>query len=99
MQAPDSKRIKSVVMITKQEEEMRKPLSKINADPHHYKTKFSWPVQYDENFNCINPQNAITFYWDKFHSDNGIVPKPEPAVDNYKESAIAQEKRVAKRTA
>ena len=86
-------------MVNKQEEEMRKPLSKINEDPHHFKTKFSGPVQYDEDLNCINPQNAITFDWVKFHSENGIVPKPGPAVDNYKESAIAQEIRVAKRTA
>lgn len=99
MQAPDSKRIRTVVMVTKQEEEMRKPLSKINEDPHHFKTKFSGPVQYNEDLNCINLQNSITFDWDKFHSENGIVPKPGPAVENYQESAIAQEIRVAKRTA
>ncbi len=61
MQAPSSKRIKSVVMITKQDEDMKKTLSKINQDPHNYKTKFSGPLQYDEDLNCINPQNAITF--------------------------------------
>ncbi len=96
MQALDSKRIRTVVMVAKQEE-MRK--SKINEDPHHYKSKFSGPVQYDEDLNCINPQNAITFDWDKFNSDNVIFPIPGPAIDNYKESAIAQEKRIAKRTA
>jgi len=97
MQAPSSKRIKSVVMVLN--EDTKKPLSKINDDPHHYKSKFSGPVQYNEDLNCINLQNSITFDWDKFHSENGIVPKPGLAVDTYKVSAIAHEISVAKRTA
>ena len=77
---------------------MKKPLSKINEDPEAYRTRFN-PPMYDEDLKHINPQNQITFDWEKFHKDNGIVPKPAGTLVTYTLSAAAEKERVAKRTA
>ena len=46
-------------MIAMSEEDMKNPLSKINEDSFHYKTKLSVPRQYDQDFYDINPYDAI----------------------------------------
>ena len=48
MDATSSKRIKSVVTV-KPEEDMKKPLRKINEDPEHNRTIFSGPALYNED--------------------------------------------------
>ena len=58
----------------KHEEDMKKPLSKINEDPEAYRTMFSGPAVCNEDLKHINPQDPIAFDWEKFHKDNGIVP-------------------------
>ena len=54
MEAPSSKRIKSVVTV-KIEKDIKKPLSKINEqnhqDPEHYRTIFKGPAVYCEDKN------------------------------------------------
>ena len=95
---------KKIKLSGKQEEDMKKPLSKINEDPEAYRTRFN-PPMYDEDLIHINPQNQITFDWEKFHKDNGIVPKPAGTPATYTPSAAAlaiaaaEKERVAKRTA
>ena len=95
---------KKIKLDIKHEEDMKKPLSKINEDPEAYRTRFN-PPMYDEDLIHINPQNQITFDWEKFHKDNGIVPKPAGTPVTYTPSAAAlaiaatEKKRVAKRTA
>ena len=61
------------------------------------------PPMYNEDLKHINPQGQKVFDWEKFHNENGIVPKPGfPA--SYKPSAAAlaiaaaEKERVAKRT-
>ena len=71
MQTPSSKKIKLSI---KQEEYMKKPLSKINEDPESYRTMFNPPL-YFEDLKHINPRDQIVFDWNKFHNENGIVPK------------------------
>ena len=44
---------------------------------------------YDEDLKHINPQNPIAFDWEKFHIDNGIVPKPPENAVTYTPSAAA----------
>ena len=64
---------KKIRLDIKHEEDMKKPLSKINEDPEAYRTRFN-PPMYNSNLKHINPQNPIAFDWGKFHNDNGIVP-------------------------
>ena len=59
MQTPSSKKIKLSI---KQEEDMKKPLSKINEDPESYRTMFN-PPMYNEDLKDINPQDQIVFDW------------------------------------
>ena len=47
MDAPSSKRIK--VWTVKPEENMKKPLSRINEDPEHYMILFSGPAMYNDD--------------------------------------------------
>ena len=95
---------KKIKLDVKHEEDMKKPLSKINEDPESYRTMFN-PLMYNENLKHTNPQDPIAFHWEKFHKDNGIVPKPAGTTVNYKPSAAAlaiataEKERVAKRTA
>ena len=105
MDTPSSKKIKFSV---KQEEDMKKPLSKINEDPESYRTMFN-PPMYNEDLKHINPRDRIGFDWNKFHNENGIVPKPDNGQALYVQSAEsiaaaeriakAERERVAKRTA
>ena len=100
MQTPNSKKIK---LTFKHEEDMKKPLSKINENPESYRTMFN-PPMYNEDLKHTNPQNQIVFDCEKFHNDSGIVPKPGCPV-SYKPSsealaiAAADKEKVAKRTA
>ena len=95
---------KKIKLAIKHEEDMKKPLSKINEDPEAYRTRFN-PPMYDEALIHINPQEPIAFDWEKFHKDNGIVPKPAGTTATYTPSAAAlaiaaaKKERVAKRTA
>ena len=91
MDTPSSKRIKEVTV--KPEEDMKKPLSKINEDPEHYRIMFSGPVVYIEDLKPINPKDSKAIDWE----NKGVVPKSGNA--NYKPSAvaIANTERVAKR--
>ena len=101
---------KKIKLSCKQEEDMKKPLSKINEDPEHYRTRFSGPVVYDEVLSQINVKDVPTIDWEK----KGVVCKPGNALANYQPSAtaiaflekeraaaiaIAERERVAKRTA
>ena len=63
---------KKIKLSVKPEEDMQKPLSKINEDPEHYRTMFSSPVVYSEDLKHINPQEAKAIDWEK----KGVVPKP-----------------------
>ena len=64
---------------------------------------------YNEDLKHINPRDQIVFEWNKFHNENGIVPKPGNEQDTYVPSAEsiaaaervakAERKRVSKRTA
>ena len=96
---------KKIKLTIKHEEDMKKPLSKINEDPEAYRTMFSGPAVYNEDLKHINPQDPISFDWEKFHKDNGIVPKPAGTPATYTPSAAAlaiaaaEKERVAKRTA
>ena len=100
----DSSSNKKIKLSTKHEEDMQ-PLSKINEDPEAYRTMFSGPAVYNEELKHINPQDPIAFDWEKFHKDNGIVPKPAGTPVTYTPSAAAlaiaaaEKERVAKRTA
>ena len=99
---------KKIKLSGKQEEYMKKPLSKINEDPESYRTMFN-PPMYDEDLNHINPQEVKAIDWER----KGVVCKPGNALANYKPSAtaiaflekeraaiaIAERERVAKRTA
>ena len=67
---------KKIKLSAKYEEDMKKPLSKINEDPEAYRTMFNPPI-YNEDLKHTNPQDPIAFDWEKFHRDNGIVPKPQ----------------------
>ena len=95
---------KKIKLDIKHEEDMKKPLSKINEDPEAYRTRFN-PPMYDEALIHINPRDPIAFDWEKFHKDNGIVPKPAGTPATYTPSAAAlaiaaaEKERVAKRTA
>ena len=95
---------KKIKLIVKHGEDMKKPLSKINQDPEVYRTMFN-PPMYNEDLKHTNPQDIIAFDWEKFHNDNGIVPKPAGRLVSYKPSAVAlaiavdENERVAKRTA
>ena len=88
---------KKIKLAIKPEEDMKKPLSKINEDPEHYRTRFSGPVVYDEDLIQINAQDVTTIDWEK----KGVVSKPGNALANYKPSAvaIAARERATKRTA
>ena len=94
---------KKIKLSVKHEEDMKKPLSKINEDPESYRTMFN-PPMYNEYLKHTNPQDQIVFDWEKFHNDNRVVPKPGCPV-SYKPSAealaiaAAEIERVAKRTA
>ena len=85
---------------------MKKPLSKINEDPESYRTIFN-QTMYNEDLKHINPRDQIVFDWNKFHNENGIVPKPGNGQATYVQSAesiavaerIAKTESVAKRTA
>ena len=99
---------KKIKLSGKQEEDMKKPLSKINEDPESYRTMFN-PPMYDEDLNHINPQEVKAIDWEK----KRVVCKPGNALANYKPSAtamailekeraaiaIAEREHVAKRTA
>ena len=99
---------KKIKLAIKPEEDMKKPLSKINEDPEAYRTRFN-PPMYDEDLKHINPQEVKTIDWEK----KGVVCKPGNALANYQPSAtaiaflekeraaiaIAERERVAKRTA
>ena len=99
---------KKIKLSCKQEEDLKKPLSKINEDPEAYRTRFN-PPMYDEDLKHINPQEVKAIDWEK----KGVVCKPGNALANYKPSAtamailekeraaiaIAERERVAKRTA
>ena len=99
---------KKIKLTVKHEEDMKKPLSKINEDPESYRTMFN-PPMYDEDLNHINPQEVKAIDWEK----KGVVCKPGNALANYKPSATAiamlerervaiataERERVAKRTA
>ena len=99
---------KKIKLSGKQEEDMKKPLSKINEEPESYKTMFN-PPMYDEDLNHINPQEVKAIDWEK----KGVVCKPGNALANYKPSTIAiailqkdkaaiataERERVAKRSA
>ena len=50
---------KKIKLSGKQEEDMKKPLSKINEDPEAYRTMFSGPTMYNEDLKHINPQDPI----------------------------------------
>ena len=54
---------KKIKLSGNQEEDMKKPLSKINEDPEAYRTRFN-PPMYDEDLKHINPQNPIAFDWE-----------------------------------
>ena len=84
MDTPSSKKIKLVLSV-KPEEDMKKPLIKINKDPEHYRTILSGPVVYSEDIKHINHQDSKAVYSEK----KGVVPKPSNALTNYKPSAIA----------
>ena len=100
---------KKIKLAIKPEEDMKKPLSKINEDPEHYRTRFSGPVVYDEVLSQINVKEVPTIDWEK----KGVVCKPGNALANYQPSAtaiaflekeraaiaVAERERVAKRTA
>ena len=94
---------KKIKLSIKHEEDI-KPLSKINEDPESYRTMLN-PPMYNEDMKHVNPQDPIAFDWEKFHKDNGIVPKPAETPVNYIPSpaalaiAAAEKERVAKRTA
>ena len=106
MDTASSKKIKLSV---KPENDMKKPLSKINVEPDHNRTMFCGPVVYSEDLKHINPQDAKAVDWEK----KGVNPKPGNALANYKPSATAitmiekehvaiapsERERVAKRTA
>ena len=95
---------KKIKLAAKYEEDMKKSLRKINEDPEAYRTMFN-PAMYNEDLKHINPQDPIAFDWEKFHNDNGIVPKPVGTPVSYTPSAAAlaidaaEKERVAKRTA
>ena len=101
----DSSSNKRIKLATKHEEEMKRPLSKINEDLEAYRTMFSGPAVYNEELKHINPQDPIAFDWEKFYNTNGIVPKPAGTPVSYTPSAAAlaiaaaEKERVAKRTA
>ena len=86
---------------------MKKTLSKIKV-PESYRTIFN-PPMYNEDLKHINSQDQIVFDWNKFHNENGIVPKPGNGQAIYVQSAEsiaaaeriakAERERVAKRTA
>ena len=42
---------------------MKKPLSKINEGPEHYKTMFSGPVIYNDDLKHINPHKPKVVDW------------------------------------
>ena len=94
----DTSSSKKIKLSVKPEEDMQKPLSKINEDLEHYRTMFSGPIVYREYLKHINPQEAKAIDWER----KGVVPKPGNALANYKPSAIAiataERERVAKRT-
>ena len=50
---------KKIKLDVKHEEDMKKPLSKINEDPEAYRTMFSGPAVYNEDLKHINPQNQL----------------------------------------
>ena len=54
---------KKIKLDVKHEEEMKKPLSKINEDPESYRTMFN-PPMYNEDFKHTNPQDPIAFDWE-----------------------------------
>ena len=66
----DSSSNKKIKLSVKQEEDMKKPLSKINEDPKEYCSMISGPAVYNEDLKHINPQDPIAFDWEKFHKDN-----------------------------
>ena len=76
---------KKIKLSVKHEEDMKKPLSKINEDPEHNRTVFSGPLVYSEVLKHINPQEAKAIDWEK----KGVVSKPGNALANYKPSATA----------
>ena len=55
---------KKIKLTIKPEEDM-KPLSKINEDPEHYRTRFSGPVVYDEALSQINAKAVPAIDWEK----------------------------------
>ena len=95
IEALSSKRIK--VVTVKPQEGMKKPLSRINDDPEHYRTMFSGPAVYSEDLKHINSQDSKAVDWKM----NGVVPKPGNPLANYQPSAvaIANAERVTKRNA
>ena len=62
---------------------------------------------YNEDLKHINTQDQIVFDWNKFHNENGIVPKPgngpnfqsAESIAAAERKAKAERERVAKRTA
>ena len=96
---------KKIKLGVKHEEDMKKPLSKINEDQEAYRTMFSGPAAYNEDLKHINPRDPFSIDWEKVHKDNGIVPKPPGTRVTYTPSAAAlaiaaaEKDRVAKRTA
>ena len=99
----DTQSNKKIKLSGKQEEDMKKPLSKIKEGPEAYRTIFN-PPMYNEDLKHVNPQDQKVFDWEKIHNNNGIVPKPGCSV-SYKPSAealaiaVTEKERVAKRTA
>ena len=83
MDTPSSKRIK--VVTVKHEEDMKKPLNKINEDLT--RTMLRGPAMYSKDLKHINPQ-AID--WEL---------KGVPVNATYKPSAVSNTERVAKRNA
>ena len=96
---------KKIKLDVKHEEDMKKPLSKINADQEAYRTMFSGPAAYNEDLKHINTRDPISIDWEKVHKDNEIVPKRQGTPVTYTPSAAtlaidaAEKDRVAKRTA
>ena len=94
MQSPNKK----IQLSAKHQEDMKKPLSKINEDPELYRTMFN-PPMYNEDLKHTNPQDPKAFDWEKFHKDNGIAPFSYKPSAEALAIAAAEQERVAKRAA
>ena len=91
----DTQSSKKIKLSVKQEEDMKKPLSKINEDPESYRTMFN-PTMYNEDLKHINPQNQIVFDWNNINNENEIVPKPGNGQYVQSAESIAAAERIAK---